>query len=368
MAQSVFVYEYATAGGAWEAWHSEPLVDALEREGRAMAAALAQDLAAAGYSVWMPVCRNGALAWWRNLKPPGCGVGRVALSQDESDQDVRRQWFDMACQQAELTWIVAPECDGILLELVRRAESLGARLLGPSSRFVAIAQDKHVTAETLLRHGVPAPHGFLVDQWQNLPAPPDGGRWIRKPRFGAGSQDVGWLEPPVACESNTASGHCENGGSRPAGWRIERFCEGKPVSIVAVVGEGRAEFLPACAQEPRCDMPFEHQAWTTPAMGSDPVARWLAQLSLAALPECRGYIGFDLILSPDGSGWVVDVNPRLTTSFLCLRQCYTGWLAADIVNFCRGNGVIDKWNGKPVRLERAALAKIACEDAALCDG
>ena len=52
-------------------------------------------------------------------------------------------------------------------------------------------------------------------------------------------------------------------------------------------------------------------------------ARQLARTALAALPATRGFVGLDLILGPDPNGCddvVIEVNPRLTTSYVGLRR------------------------------------------------
>ncbi len=51
-------------------------------------------------------------------------------------------------------------------------------------------------------------------------------------------------------------------------------------------------------------------------------ARSLAERALAAMPAAVGYVGVDLVLGrePDGSeDVVIEINPRLTTSYVGLR-------------------------------------------------
>src|SRR5438132_429822 len=65
----------------------------------------------------------------------------------------------------------------------------GGRLLGGSLPIVALTSDKHATAEHLLRHGVPAPQGRVLEPPVRLPRDycyPA----VLKPLDGAGSQDV----------------------------------------------------------------------------------------------------------------------------------------------------------------------------------
>lgn len=60
-------------------------------------------------------------------------------------------------------------------------------------------------------------------------------------------------------------------------------------------------------------------------------ARRLAEACLTALPSAVGYVGFDLVLGENPAGTqdvVIEVNPRLTTSYVGLRALCQGNLAA----------------------------------------
>src|SRR4051794_29477035 len=100
-------------------------------EGRAMLTALAADFLALGH-VSVDVLGDPVTP----LELPGCTVhpnvtpeqGRSAISSLSADAD----W----------TVIVAPEFGGILYERCRAVEASGGRLLGPSSRIVALTADK----------------------------------------------------------------------------------------------------------------------------------------------------------------------------------------------------------------------------------
>ena len=58
----------------------------------------------------------------------------------------------------------------------------------------------------------------------------------------------------------------------------------------------------------------------------EPLARRavrLAQQAVQCIPGLRGYVGVDLVLGKmeDGSeDWAIEINPRLTTSYIGLRQ------------------------------------------------
>ena len=66
----------------------------------------------------------------------------------------------------------------------------------------------------------------------------------------------------------------------------------------------------------------------------------LARATLTALPRTRGFVGVDMILGEpaDGSRDVVlEVNPRLTTSYVGLRRGTSSNLAAAMLAIQRGD-------------------------------
>ena len=65
----------------------------------------------------------------------------------------------------------------------------------------------------------------------------------------------------------------------------------------------------------------------------------LAERCLDALPAARGYVGVDLVLgkAADGSeDVVIEVNPRLTTSYVGLRAMTSDNLAHALVKMIQG--------------------------------
>jgi predicted ATP-grasp superfamily ATP-dependent carboligase len=87
--------------------------------------------------------------------------------------------------------------------------------------------------------------------------------------------------------------------------------------------------------------------------GSSPIepaladrAQRLALAALACFPATRGYVGVDLILgqADDGSGdVVVEVNPRLTTSYVGLRRLLQTNLATAMLAAAAGRAVELRW-------------------------
>lgn len=309
----VFVYEYLTACERLANQQSPDELQSLVAEGRAMCAALSEDFA----------------------KIDGVQVTQAAAEHDDA--------FDRAAAEADWSVIIAPEIGRALAERCRRVVAAGGRLLGCGPRLVELTSDKHATAEHLLQCGVPAPHGvpFLLGQpWPadfSYPA-------IWKPRDGAGSQGLRFVEhhDAIVPESN----------GRPG--RLEEFCPrshcGTPASVAVLGGPKTDVYLPPCAQRLGLDFRYLGGSLPLPSRLAQR-ASCLARRAIETLPEPLGYLGVDLVLGTeeDGAGDVViEINPRLTTSYLGLRAACQGNLAMAMLAVASGESCRLTFRDQPI--------------------
>jgi predicted ATP-grasp superfamily ATP-dependent carboligase len=85
-----------------------------------------------------------------------------------------------------------------------------------------------------------------------------------------------------------------------------------------------------------------------------PLAQRAKKLGLAALRticDLIGYIGVDLVLGDDEQGrqdTVIEINPRLTTSYVGLRAAASTNLAAGMIAIAEGRDWQPTWNQKPI--------------------
>jgi predicted ATP-grasp superfamily ATP-dependent carboligase len=317
---NVFLYEWITGGGLVE--ESGRLPASLLAEGSAMIAALAADFAAIEGS------RVTVLRDMRLHEPPlpGCNVIEVHSIRQWREQ------FDSAARAADWSLVVAPEFDGILLRTIERLEETGGRSLNASPSFVSLTSDKHRTAERLKAAGVAAPEALLVDaDEEKLPVDfryPG----VLKPLDGAGSQHTLLVDSP-------------KDEPPPYPWprRLERFCEGRAASVAVLCGEAVRQPLPPCWQHLSMDGRFTYRGGeliAEPEMAER--VRSLAMRALAALPAARGYVGIDVVLgeADDGSqDVVIEVNPRVTTSYVGLRKAVEQNLAQAMIDVVQGTPV-----------------------------
>ena len=82
--------------------------------------------------------------------------------------------FGTLAAKADWSFIIAPETDGVLLDLVDYVLSVGGRLLGPAPEAISLTSDKFALFEHWKSRGVPTPETVLALPIDQLgpPGPP----------------------------------------------------------------------------------------------------------------------------------------------------------------------------------------------------
>lgn len=322
----VFVYEFITGGGLVE----QPLGSALAHEGDLMVRALLRDLCD------VPEVEVVATRDPRLTAPPSPVAVCVPRNGGEA-----AQFFARCVDTSDATWIVAPETDGVLERLSSAVLARGGRLLGSRPPAIAVAASKRRTAAALAWRGVPVVPAF--DPCGTVPPFP--GPAVLKPDDGAGCVDT-----RIYPGFESALSDWETRG-RDARTVLQPYVEGEAASLSLLVREGRAVILAVNRQH----VAQEHGQLRFRGCSVNGLAAWqalladLAQGIAEALPDLWGYVGVDLILSDRGPR-VLEVNPRLTTSYVGLRESIAANPAAWVL------GLLDE--GVPLPAPPVALRSV----------
>ncbi len=225
---------------------------------------------------------------------------------------------------AEAVWLIAPETGERLARLAAAAERARVRLLGPSARAIRLAADKLQLARRLAAHGIPVPMTRPVSA-----RPPGAGRsaaptagplaypLVAKPARGAGCEGVSLVASPAGLPDALA---LARSADARAPVLLQEYIDGVPASV-SLLGDGaRAVPLAVNCQDVLPGVPFAYEGGETPfahPLAGRAIERALA--ACAAVPGLRGYVGVDVILAR-GDAVVLEINPRLTTSYLGLRR------------------------------------------------
>ena len=276
----IFVFEYITGGGLGP----EPLSPSLAHEGEAMLRALADDLSQ-DPELEVMTCRDAGLG----------PLNRIVAAS-----------YDKCMQWADAVWPIAPETSGVLETVSREILARGKILLGSDPQAVCIAASKMETARILARAGVPVAPVFTPNDEL-----PEGNEWVVKPDDGAGCLETRLFHSRDEARSV----------ARSRQHMLQAYVRGTPCSLSLLCCKGQARLLSCNRQKiDIADGRFSFLGCEVNAF--DDADGKLAQLAAhvaRALPGLWGYCGVDFMQSSAGAV-VIEVNPRLTTSYVGLSK------------------------------------------------
>ena len=324
----LFIYELVSGGGLG--------VDApasLRREGWAMLRAAAEDFSP------LPGIHLTTLLDDRHPEPLGHECRRKTSHLPFHD-------FHACVVEADAVLLIAPEFMDILSNLSHAVLRAERRLLGCMPPAVELAGDKLETARHWQRTHVPTPAVELATERPPAAIPPP---WVCKPRHGAGSQAT-YLVPDRASWSGVFEHACAEWPKNDL--LAQTYVAGLPASVSFLLGPGRRVPLMPAAQTLTHDGRFQYRGGRVPL--SPPLwdrAVRLGRAAIAGMVGLQGYVGVDLVLGNAADGTedhAIEINPRLTTSYIGLRQLCRMNLAAAWLDVLDGKAVELAWDTVPV--------------------
>ncbi len=327
----LLIYEWCCSGGlsgpdARAVVGDAADVEPLAREGRAMFESLVADAVRdGGFQV------SAVIDATRHVELPS-PVRRLPVPPGREVESLLA-----AARDADAVIVVAPETGGVLASRVAAVRAAGGRVLAPGDAFIRLAADKQATIDALAAAGVPVPAGRSLAAGEAWPAAfirPA----VRKARGSTGCDGMLIVGPddPLPCPA-------------PVATRIEAWWPGRPVGVSCLLGPGGVLPVAAVTQQ--------FSAGPTPAyLGAEPLAspaeraraRRLAVRAIDALlgreggGVAAGWVGVDMILGDAADGVadrVLEVNPRVTTSFVGLAAAAAASLVRALVAAAEGGHV-----------------------------
>lgn len=308
-AMKVFAFDYASGGGDCGA-AGATLPHSLKHQGRIMLAALLADLAQ------LP------------------DIELITIS----DPTLFGRRFGACLQEADAVWPLAPEAGGLLERLSRQVLRCNRILLGSKPDALRVAGSKLRTARALAMAGVAVVATYTPDQ-----ALPEGsGAWVVKPDDGAGC-----LNTRIFSSADAALAWIAASGA--AGYVLQPFIQGKLGSLSLLCCDGEAQVLSCNEQRIAVRDNEFHFLGTTVNSLNDDAGRFarLAQSVAAAIPGLWGHVGIDFVNAEQGVV-VLEVNPRMTTSYCGLHASIGCNPAALVLDLLAHPGVTPRARSKPV--------------------
>lgn len=254
--------------------------------------------------------------WDRRLGPPQVAeVKTILIDSVEEEQ----HHFEQLARACVASFVIAPESQGILARRSSAVIRACGRLLGPTTCAVNVCADKMEFFQQLSHHGIPTiatrPFWFELSRAADFEFP-----IVVKPTDGAGSQDT------ILVRDQSEYDRLRETRRQMSPFQDiwQPFVPGTAVSVAMIVSDKgkEAEVFPPAEQLLSDDGRFRYLGGRIPARCAN--NRVIQETALAAcriVPGLRGYVGVDLIV-PDADSdrpVVVEINPRLTTSYLGYR-------------------------------------------------
>ena len=321
----IIVYEYVSGGG----YAGQPMPLDVLAEGFGMLRSFIADLKSAGHET--TVLLDSRLS---KLNPPlDANYTIPVLSAKEP-----KQFIEDISKNSDAIYIIAPETDQILQKMVEFSEAISKISLNCKSCAIEKASDKAALYESLENQGFPIPQTLTpnVDETaeelsqtiqKELSYPV-----LLKPADGTSCSGISIVTNKNGLEAALSKIKKESTNNR---FIIQEYVKGDSASASVLSNGKKTRTISLNHQSirlnsPDCDskyvggcVPFDHP------LREDAVV--LAEKVVEAVTGLRGYVGVDLVLTQD-EVFVVDVNPRLTTSYVGLR-CVAGFnVAAALVD------------------------------------
>jgi tyramine---L-glutamate ligase len=322
----IVVVEHLTSAPA------PPGAAALVREGRAMRDAVAEDLRC------LPGVRVTVLHR-RGLPPPSLARLRGREVRGGIEAALRD-----ALRDADAALVLAPEERGCLARLASLVVRSGRRLLGPSPDAIRLAGDKLRTVRLLAAAGIAAPPARVIRLADAIPLlavrplP-----FVLKPRDGCGARGVVLVRHRGEIGAALAALRRATGRGTAL---VQEFVAGDAASVSVVAARDRIVPLGLNRQRivlrsGRIGYRGGETPWRHPGAAAAIETACAAVRALArSVPGVTGYLGVDLVLARSGPV-VIEINPRLTTSYVGLRRALPSNPAALLLAAALGRPLAD---------------------------
>jgi predicted ATP-grasp superfamily ATP-dependent carboligase len=302
----LFIYEHITSG----ALINETLPDSLAHEGNNMLVALINDLVQLA-NIDLIILRDSRLL-------PLPHVTQYHQCYTIHTDNEYRQYYDLALTNADAMLPIAPETGYVLSTIQQSVLEKNKQLLSSSPNTSKLCSDKYRCYQHLTTHNIATVATALALDWPcQLYSASDA--YIVKPRDGAGCVDtlvfnhIRTLEEWLSKQSSVLENVI-----------IQPYITGHHISLNLLCSENDCMVLAINQQHIKQKNNQLYFCGCTVNGASEnqltfSVASKLAKQVKQALNGLWGFIGIDLIVT-ENAILVVDINPRLTSSYVGLAN------------------------------------------------
>jgi predicted ATP-grasp superfamily ATP-dependent carboligase len=321
----LLIYEHVSGGG----FADEPIPSGVLSEGFAMLRTLISDFKAAGHYVTTTL--DSRLA---RLNPP---IGADCIVPVFSSREVQVAICKVSAS-ADAAYVIAPENEGALQSLVENVEQTGVASLNCPARIIGKVVDKTVLQASLTKLGLPAPETItfsVADGVEEIKRAVHGR--LRFPLIFKPSNDVSCCGLSVVRNERQVAGAVGKIKRESASKRFvaQEFINGAAASVSLISTGSEALPISLNRQDVTIGAPDKISSYNGGLVPFDHPLRHsafaVAEKIVKSFRDLRGYVGVDLVLTEE-EAVAIEVNPRLTTSYIGLRRVVNFNAAEAVVN------------------------------------
>ena len=327
----ILIFEFITGGGLAQ----KEIPESLFNEGQIMLKALLSDLVSLPHIqlTLLLDCRNSKLEIPEKIKI-------VWVSNEQNVYNLLPELIEAS----DFVWPVAPEMDLELYKVSALVESKAKRLLNSSSQAVAICSNKFLTAQRLKKNGLAVVETHLLDGFSQII---EGGAWVIKPKDGVGCLNSYFVTSQN--EFDRINSQIEDKDN----YIIQPYITGEVLSLSCLFKNGNAWLICCNRQQVAIKQgKFKLEACEVNISNNNrQLYQQIIEKIAQSISGLWGYIGIDIIQPEFDMPLILEINPRLTTSFAGVNKATGVNIGKEVINLVDNRPAIRHTHNKQVIIQ-----------------
>jgi len=295
----LLVFEYITGGG----FNNQSLPASLLQEAYLMRNALLDDISAIS-KIELLILQDERVE--KNSSINCLNPTYLLVSQEDN----LAQLLEAKRPAYDAVWLIAPETDGVLAKWCQFFAQQGKELATCAQQAVEICQDKYATTKRLQQEFIPVVPSYLFSSSGKIEA-----NSVLKVNDSVGCDQVYLLE------SEQQWCHLSSRLDAEKQYILQPYIIGKNLSLSCLFYRGKAYFI--CCNEQHVKIHAMQFILIACTVNVQPEKRQqyqlLCQQIAEAIPGLFGFVGIDFIQTETGGDFILEINPRLTTSYAGIK-------------------------------------------------
>ena len=313
--QRVFIYEHVSGGG----FNDKEIPLSLFSEGFGMLRAIIEDFKALNFEI--KTMLDYRIFRMANLL--NCDY----IKEIKREMSIVKE-FKATIEDCQFVFIIAPEFSKILYNFTKIAEDMGKTLLSMKSAPILIGSSKLLTYGFFKKSGVLTPQTYYIRSIDNKFNIEDARKFcnllhapiILKPEDSVGAESIYLFKNERKLDKFVNEKIKSLEGNRD--YILQEYIKGTDLSASIINKENRLTILSINSQKIKLNKNrISYLGGMTPADNSESIKREIIKSTEKLnLNNFKGYFGIDFIRKSNGKLYLIEINPRLTTSYIGIRN------------------------------------------------